>query len=710
MISGAAVVVHVLLLCSTTANVNALPPQTTATSNKDERIVTPRYSRQNGTTWTARGRTRNLDVALNELNSKDSVSEEQTDAKNSKYKDRGRVKFLSSVQPTTNTPVPRRVRTSTTGPKFTIVTPTPAKKNITQILDSMREYKKTKVPVIVLSTTPMTVEEKLHESVEVDDNEDDEFDEEDVYKDKYSYEENKGNTFHETDSFFTIPGFSDSDDDFVHDSEKADTVSKGYSVPSYNKFTSYFPKEDSFSSPSESYNSDSFFHDFDFQLTTPRNDYFDKKFKDISNSIMSNLASIRAQVPVENKTNNPNIVKQNLDVEKRLKGIPTNKSTVIIKNTKEIRLLDNEEAGTDKKELSDVQGTSIYYEMSVLSTETYAIEQSNEDDCDNDTLSFEPTPSTTSDEEISSIKSSHQNLILFPAKDILSTSAVVSKIPQRSSSTSTTSSSTTTTTSIPITIVETTTPQVITITTTERPMPKTFSSSYRNRNYSKRISFSSNRDYPNSVTAKTDQVTSNQVYKPVTRRIQYTTPKVKPIWMAPRRNFTRNSYTKTTYPTTIYAEHFSTKDNINSTSKSKNKTSTLTTVSSDIDPIIQSEVGTSKKVVHSQTISDNSIPQLRKRGSMKFASTTVSSTQTETESDIMEIPPTLTAWALAGLRSPPSVASSTMNLTRSNQKTIDEEDLQNVADISGKISVKYLNMYLIVTNAHIHHVTCLNKG
>lgn len=644
---GAAVVVNLLLLCSTTVPVNASLPQNTSTST--EKALSSRYAKANGTTWAPRGRVRNADVALNELNPKESVSEEQTDAKNAKYKDRGRIKFHASTQ-TTNSPPLRKLR-RTESPKVTIVTPTPEKKNMTQILDSMREYKKG--INTISSTTPLTVEN------DKDSEEDDDYEFDDEYSQIDS--DDKPSSFHEPHSFFTIPGFSD--DDFAHSSQKGNKVPKGYEVPSYDKFSSYFPS-DSYGAASESFKPDSY---LDFDLTTPRNDYFDKKFKEISNSIKKNLAAIKAKTPASN-TSDHQVAKENVGVEKLIKGIPTNKSTVYIKNTKEIRVLDNDEAGSSNKELSDVHGTSIYYEMSVLSTETYAIDHSNEDDCDNDTLTYEPTPSTSSEEEIAS-KSTHENLVTSPAK---SSSSTQSPFPLDTSTHPSPISSTSTVT---------TTAPFEPATTTETSTQKSFSSSYRNRSYSKRINFTSNRDNTNGASLKPVQVTPNPTYRPVTRRIHYTTPKTKPIWMAPRRNYTRPSYTKTTstYPTTIYAEHFNIKDTT-SRINTQNKTSALTTVS-DIDPILESDVGGAKKVVHSQAISDNSIPQLRKRGSMKFSTTTSSSeVETETAKDIMEIPPTLTAWALAGLISPPSIAPVNRTSTHTTQKSVDDNELENISE------------------------------
>lgn len=648
-ISGVAVVVNLLLLCRTTLSVSALPQYSTTTSiQKDGKAISSRYAKVNETTWTPRSRTKNADVALNELKPSELVSEERVEVKNSKYKDRGRIKFGSSTQSSTSTPAPRRlVRQSTEGPKITIVTPTPEKKNLSQIIDSMREYKKTKVPVIASSST------KAPTVVDDDENEED---------DDYDDEDYKPSSFHQSNNFFTIPGFPDHSD-FSHDSQKEDNSPKGYSVSPYDTFSNYFTEDNEYKYPSESYKSGSYFDDFDTQLTTPRNDYFDKKFKEISSSIMKNLDTIKAQNPSPNKTNVNKVTKENVGPEKLSNGTPTNKSTVYFKNTKEIRVLDNDKAGSDNKELSDVQGTSIYYEMSVLSTETYAIDNSNEDDCDNDTLSYEPTPSTSSEEEIASIKAAHERLVSLPTS-VTSVSSYIND-PPLSISTSA------------ISAIQTFKDIAI---TTEKSTHKSYSSSYR-RNYPKHIA--NNRDYPNSVTVKADQVTINNGYKPVTRKIHYTTPKTKPIWMAPRRNYTNSYYTRTTTPTTIYSEYFSIKNNTKS--KLQYKPSMLTTVSSDIDPILQSDVGAPKKVVHTPSISDNSIPQLSKRGSVKFVSSTTSSPNNTEEKDIMEIPPTLTAWALAGLRATPSLSNTVTNNTVSTQKSDNEDELQKVAEYSGDI-------------------------
>lgn len=543
-----------------------------------------------------------------------------------------------------------------------IITPEPETKNLTQIIDSMRSYKKTKMPPAISSTTPLTVVKK--EISSQDEYQDDEEDEEHDNYEKYT-----SNTFHsENSNFFTIPGFGDDDDDSVKEGTE-NKVHKDFSVHSYEKFSTFYPKEISYSpnSNDEPYKSDSFFHNFDSELTTPKNDFFDKKFKEISSSIIKNLDSIKVKTPATNKTDIHKLLKENVDVEKFNKGTPTNKSTVIIKNTKEVRLLDNEGAGTDNQALSDVHGTSIYYEMSVLSTETYAIDNTNDDDCENETSPFEPTPSTPEAAELVPVKVTLP-AVLTTLPTFLSTEVSSEAKEPRPSSLPPVSSFSSSLWS-----------QNSMLSTEETATStKSFANSYiRNRSYSKRLNFTATKE-PNKITPKADQVGSNQVYRPVTRKFLYTTPKTKPVWMAPRRNVTRN-YQRTTLPTTIYSEHFNIKDKFTTTPKPKSPTRTvLTTVSSDIDPVLQSEIGGIKKVVHSQSISDNSIPTLWKRGSTKFASSTVTSTETDDLGDL-EIPPTF-AWALASLRSPPP-SSASANRSVSTQKSVDENELQKIGEV-----------------------------
>ncbi|KAH9638062.1 hypothetical protein HF086_014923 [Spodoptera exigua] len=658
---GAALVVNLLLLSSTAVSGSAIP-DTTSTTVKDERA--PRYGRVNGT-WLARNRPKTPDVSLNELNPKDSTSEEHTE-KNAKYKDRGRVRFNSQIKSSTESSR-RRVKSTETTPKLVIVTPTPEVKRPAEIVDSMQKYKKTKLPAFTSSTTPISVKKEVHSEEAYEEDEEGEEDEE-----KESFEKFTSGKFDNT--FFTIPSFSYGND-FTHDSDNESSdnkVKNEYSSPSYGGFSSLFPREASYGYKDTTYDifkSESFF-DFDTELTTPKNDYFDKKFQRISSSIINNLDTMKAKATPSN-TSNVHIIKENIGMEKLGNNTPTNRSSVFIKNTKEIRLLDNDGADSSKKELSDVQGTSIYYEMSVLSTETYAI--THDDDCDNESLPL-PTPSTSAEEELASLKASRHSVptatrppLPDPSPESISVSPT-NYIPLSSG--------------IPIidTINSIPVSTQNSISSTER-VTKKFSSSFnRHRTYSKRLNINNNNDSPNSVTPKPDGIISSTPSPRLPlRKFHHTTPKTKPIWMVPRRNITR-PYIRPTTPTTIYSEHFSVKEKTTPQPRQPSRTM-LTTVSSDIDPVQQSEISGTKKVVHSQSISDNTVPSLWKRGSTKFASSTASSTEVETESE-WQIPPTSTAWALASLRSPPPAPGS-VNKT-SSQKSVDENELQKVGEILDK--------------------------
>lgn len=645
-------------------------PDTTPTpipTVKDERVS--RFAR-NGT-WADR-RTKTPDVALNELHPKESVSEEHTE-KNAKYKHRGRVRFNPQSKTSTDSSL-RRVRSSTESgqaAKLIIVTPTPEVKKPAQIIDSMRNYKRTKIPVTVSSTTTLPV------SIKTEIKSEEAFEEEHDEDEKESFEKYTSSRFHDS-NFFTIPSYND---DIGHDTKGLDSKMKSeYSSPSYDSFSSYFP-EVSYGTKGntndEPYKSESFF-DFDSELTTPKNDFFDKKFQAISSSIIKNIAKNQPK----NGTNYK-VLKGNEGVEKITKGIPTNKSTVIIKNTKEIRVRDNDKAGTDNRELSDVHGTSIYYEMSVLSTETYNI-NSGEDDCDNDTQP-EPTVSTSSEDELASLKAQPPTLLPATTKP-----SVPDSEPE---AISTLSSNYFPYSSIGPTFFSSVSPiPVSTQNSLSSAEKKIFTYNVtRNRNYSKRLNPIGIKDSPNSVTQRTDQTFSNHNYRVPTRKFHYTTPKVKPIWMAPRRNITRTSFTRSTAPTTIYSEHFNIKDKITTTALPKTPKSTLTTVSSEIDPVLQDDVSGIKKIVHSQSISDNSIPTLWKRGSTKYSSSTVTSAEVDSGVSDLEIPPTLTAWALASLRVPPSLASPAINVTGSTTKSVDENELQKVGEVTGMIIHYKLN-------------------
>ncbi|CAH2087693.1 unnamed protein product [Euphydryas editha] len=671
---GAALVVNFLLITSTLVTANTLPIESNSSLIKNDR--SPRYGRVNITGWVGRNKSKSPDVALNELNPKDSTSEEHTE-KNAKYKDRGRVKFNLQAKSTTQIPL-KRTANASQAPDVIIVTPTPEVKKPAQIISSMQTYKKTKMPAVTVIKTGEPVSAKLDTKSEEGLNEEDE--KEDVEEDKESFEKYTSTKF-DDNSYFTIPSFDDDEEDdfstkqYKHGSNKK--LNNDYNTPT---FDSYFPKN-VYTTKEESYKSSDSFFSFDSDLTTPKNDFFDKKYQEISSSIVNNLDTIKIKSPPPNVTNVHKIVKENASFEKLSNNTPGNKSTVFIKNTKEIRFLDNDEAGTNNKGLSDVHGTSIYYEMTVLSTETYNIKEINNEDCDNDNQTPSSTLSTPIEDELASIKRKNPKVVetstnrSFSDSDpsAVSLSAVtMSPIPS-----STVQSIFSSIGPIPVS-----TQNVVFSTDTSR----IFSSNYnRNRNYSKRLNLSSAKDSPNSVfsTLQTEQASSNQANKPQTRRFHYTTPKTKPIWLAPRKNVTKTTYPR--QPTTIYSEHFDIKDNMLSTHKPKLSTKTiLTTQSSDIDPVLQTDVSGIKKIVHTQSISDNTIPSLWKRGSTKFSSATSTSAETHAGINDMEIPPTLTAWALAGMRSPPSLSSNVANATRLTQKSVDENELQKVGEILDK--------------------------
>ncbi|XP_059047988.1 uncharacterized protein LOC131843377 [Achroia grisella] len=660
---GVALVVNLLLLSSTLVSGNALPQETTSTTVRNERNA--RHERVNGTSWDPRNNIKSPDTSLNELNAKESSTEEHTE-KNAKYKHRGRIRFQANAKTTTETPL-RRHRGSTEPTNVIIVTPTPEVKKPAQIIDSMKKYKRTKLPVMLSSTpsTSISIKTESH-------SEEEEYDEDDE-EDKELYEKFTSSKF--DTNFFTIPSYNDDFSHFTDQKSSGNQVREDYKSSPFG-FSTFFPK-DSYGPEDhndESYKSDSFF-DFKSELTTPKHDFFDKKYQEISRSILKKLNSIPTHTPT-NATNVHKIVKENIGLERVNNNVPTNKSTVFIKNTKEIRLLDNDSAGTVNSGISDVQGTSIYYEMSVLSTETYAIDHSD-DDCDNDTLPLEPTVSSSSEEEIASIKATQPTLLPGATRPTYPDP----KPDANSDSISTISSNYLPISSIMPPIQNSISPisvqnNVLSDSSTEKSA-KTFSSSYsRNRSYPKRLNFNGTKDSLNSVTSKSEAVSQRSQ----TRKFHHTTPKVKTIWMLPRRNITRLN----SRPTTIYSEHFNIKEKYSTTSRpQQTNKAILTTVSSEIDPVLQSDISGIEKVVHSPSISDNSIPSLWKRGSTKFATSTATSSETGDIND-MEIPPTLTAWALASLISPPSLPNTATNTTGSTQKSIDENELQKVGEITDK--------------------------
>ncbi|KOB78002.1 Uncharacterized protein OBRU01_03186 [Operophtera brumata] len=632
--AGAAIVVNILLLCNAPVEGVALPNGTTPTTVKDVRA--PRY--KPNATWPARNIQKTLDVALNELTPKESTSEEHTE-NNAKYKNRGSTRF-GSRKTSTVSPKRRRATTSTSSTEsatLIIVTPTPEVKNPTQIIDSMRKYKKTKMPNLS-STTPVSVKE----APSFEDNEDEEDD---------SFEKFTSDKYH--DNFFTNPSFDD-DHDFSHDFDndssnnkvKKDNRGPSYNFPNYSKEDTYSYKEDK-----EPFKSS--FFDYDSELTTPRNDFFDKKYSSISTSIIKNLDSIKAKSPPPNVTNVHKIITENIGLERLSNNTPTNKSSVFIKNTKEIRMSDNDGADSVNKELSDVHGTSIYYEMSVLSTETYTMNHSNDDDCD------ESSPTTTS-----TVPENERGVVKATQPTIEVESTKPSIIQAKSEALSTSPSDFVPVSSLfPFFSTVHSYSTQSSISTTER-ITKLFSNN-RNRNYSKRLNPAGIKDSLNSVTSKTD---GNVTVRPQTRKFHHTTPRTKPVWMSPRRNITR-IYAK---PTTIYSEHFSIKDKFLTSKPLQPNRADLTTVSSsEIDPVLQTDVSGTSKVVNSQFVTDNTIPSLRKRGSMRFKTSTASSA--EVESDIRDLEMPSTAWALASLISPPSLPSTVVNATENELQKVGEE-------------------------------------
>ncbi|CAH4020886.1 serine-rich adhesin for platelets [Pieris brassicae] len=661
---GVALVVNLLLLSSTQVNSHTLPHETTPTIIEEKNS---RNSRVN-VTWVSRGKPKLPDVASNELQQKD-VSDENSD-KNSKFKARGRVRFNPLSKSTTESSL-RRIRSSTEASNVIIVTPTPEVKKPMEIIDSMHNYKKTKLPI---SSTFKTVFKTKDE----DDEESD------------SYERYTSSKFNDNNYFtFNENNFSDKE---KGGSDKQNTG--GYNTPSFHDFPSYFTKQ-TFQTDSEPYKFDKFF-DFDSELTTPKNYFFDKKYHEVSSSIQKNLESKKPKAtPLSHTTSVQKVV------EKLSNGTPHNQSRIIMKNSKEVRVMDNDEAGTNTKALSDVQGTSIYYEMSVLSTETYNISLTNdEDDCDNDESPSETTKSTPQKEELAAIDPTQ-----IPFVEISTPS-----IRQQDNEIGSTVASYFLPGGVTPSVLNTATPFAISFQNTlfpsERLIEHVLSSSEkpkgslvtnRNRNYSKRLNLNGKKESANNVDTQNEQVSPNLVYRQNTRRFHYTTPKIKPVWIAPRRNITRMHQTKT--PATIYSEHFDIKNKY-STEGPAQLSKILTTLSSDIDPVLQSdfESNSGKRVVHSHSFVDNTIPSLWKRGSTKFSgsssstsSTTITTTTTTDEPPTteardgvseLEIPPTLTAWALAGMRSPPSLIRN-VNRT-SSTKTIDENELQKVGEIIEK--------------------------
>lgn len=241
---GVILVVNLLLL-STTVCGNALPTDANPSALREEK---PLRQRANAT-WT-RNRLKTTDTPVKEFKE----SSEESTEKNVKYKKRGTVKFHS--KPVTESNL-RRVRSTETS-RLVIVTPTPEVKKPADIIEGMRTYKKTKMPTVISSTSPMPIKNEVHSTEE-------EFEDEDEEEDKESFEKYTSSTFHDS-NLFTLPSF-----DFEDIKKK-----EHFSSPSYS-FSSFFPKETSYgfkdTRDNDGFNPESFF-DFDIELTTPRNDFF----------------------------------------------------------------------------------------------------------------------------------------------------------------------------------------------------------------------------------------------------------------------------------------------------------------------------------------------------------------------------------------------------------------------------------------------------
>lgn len=646
ILPGAAIIVNLLLIC-TSVNGGPLSQEPSSTTLKDEK--TTKYSRVNST-WTTKNKPKTPDVALNELHPKESTSEEHTE-KNAKYKDRGRVKFQTHLKSTSESPL-RRIKSTEPTKYFSsteIMKP--------EIDNDMVKYRINNSPDVSSSTASNINSEEMTESedVQINDSQLADADEDNMF-DRYT-----SSKFHDS---FNLPGYND--DDNYKDKMYSETK---HDFSNFDKILKHFSKDmfdsnENDNTHGDPYNSHSYF-DFEADLTTPKNDYFDQKYADISSSIMNNLASVKTKAPEMNNTSPQDIIRENIGFEKLSNGSPNNKSMMIIKNTKEIRRLDNEQAGTANRELSDIHGTSIYYEMSVLSTETYNINHSDDYDCDNDTLPVETTMSTSLQEEDESLAAAQPAMVTASSMPVTVTSMPAIVLPNFIPNSLNTI--------IPIQDSNIPISSQNYVSNTERPVKV----SPRNRNYSKRLNLTGNKVSPNSVTPQAIP-TMNSGWRPVTRKFYYTTPKIKPIWMAPRRNISK--VYKPSYPTTIYAEHFNIKDKYSTSPRPMPLQKTiLTTLPSDIDPVLQSDVSGVEKFVHSQIITDNTIPTLSKRGSMKFT-TSVPFTANNTAS---EDPNNISETTKDGASSPISLTDST--------KEIGAIDESSIASISSPSQTQPIN-------------------
>lgn len=111
-------------------------------------------------------------------------------------------------------------------------------------------------------------------------------------------------------------------------------------------------------------------------MTTPKITFFDSKFREVSKQIKQNLADAAFETESsfleDDKTTTEKMEnRMTMDFKELLSRPPNNHTKVMYKNTKEIILTDSQNSLSDHKDLVDMNGTRIFYEMSMVSTEKY---------------------------------------------------------------------------------------------------------------------------------------------------------------------------------------------------------------------------------------------------------------------------------------------------------------------------------------------------
>ncbi|XP_077285782.1 uncharacterized protein LOC143910989 [Arctopsyche grandis] len=348
-------------------------------------------------------------------------------------------------------------------------------------------------------------------------------------------------------------------------------------------------------------------------LTTPQTDLFDQRFKEVSDSIKENLADIEYTNDENEKVSTEKLLTSDSDsinFDKLIsEAVNDNNTKIIYKNTKEIILTDSENPMSKHSDYMDANGTKIFYETSMLSTETY-------------------------DQSSSTIKI----------------------IPEEDKSDITTSSS----------IIN----EVISSDKIQKKEPNT----------TKRI-----EHYKTNETRKELLAIRMRIHSTPRPRIRIS---LKNKIEANSTSITTEKFPTTKSPQLVKLFPFPRR-------RTSNLNDTFTTTSSKLDPVYQADISPTRMADHTRSNAENSIPFLRKRGSLKYyEGNTTNSTNVEKDDTEFQfsIPPTATAWALISMKNPPGSKRQNMSqdttIPREDVTIKAEDDLQKLDKITDTVNSK----------------------